>query len=299
MAIRPLILLSYYQTRKKLNEFEENLGNKIKDFSFEILHKTKEELEKNNEYTPVFLLEEIGNLFDKMRDLNHDEAKELLLIVKELKIRHAYHLYIYYAEFREKHYLSEEKFNSNYFKKLLKDICKGQPDNLKECIASTIYDSMKKKNTDQSSITLDYNFFKTIKDYWKLLFENINQKISDSLMGSLSIILNYNKEYYSKYKTFLYKLIKRNIQDSNVEESFYRPVLMPGIISCISKYCPNDLIDFLLLFLEKGDQVTGYFPFQFEIKNSLISEIKKQKEKISNEKIEQAKKELQKYNISL
>ena len=299
-SIMPLVNLSHHQTRKKLNSFKEGLGDEIKDFSFAILKQTEREIrdkfEKNN-YNPVFLLNRIGDLFNMMKDLSEKEAIEVLYFVRKFNITRVDHLFIYYALFREKYFLSEGKFNSDKIKDFLKDICSSKPDRLKECVSFTIYKGIENKDKETSKIEPNFDFFERIKNYWSLLFDNISKDMNFPLFMSLCFVLNHNKSYYDHYRDYLFKLIEEILK--HVEKSGDYFIHLRKILPAVSKHNPDDLIAMLFLFLKKGDNIRGYIPFRYEVVQHLIPEIEKSKGSISQDKLRRAENELQKYNISL
>ena len=108
--------------------------------------------------------------------------------------------------------------------------------------------------------------------------------------------MNCDKSYYDKYKKYFFILIKKTLE--SIKESEDSDFLdWEEVLQAVSKHAPNDLINILFLFLDKGNKVTGWIPFHYEVINSLIPEIKKQKNKITKDKISRAVTELNKYNI--
>ena len=75
------------------------------------------------------------------------------------------------------------------------------------------------------------------------------------------------------------------------------PVFLREVLPAISKHKLDDLIEVLVLFLKKGDNITGRIPFYYEVVNDLVPEIKTQESKIDQKKIKKIREELQKYNI--
>ena len=292
-AIMPLINLAHHEIRNKLNDFKKGLGYEIKNLAFAIIEKTKEETERNK-YTPLGLFNKISRLFDYMRDLDEKSAEQFLSFVKHFRVKEANHLFIYYALFRERFFKEKGSFNSERFKSLLKDICKGEPDQLKQSLAFTIYESIANKKQNGKSEP-DFKFFEQVKDYWVLLFENISKNMYFSLFMTLSFVLK-NESYYQNYKKYFFQLIDNAL--GNLESSGYF-LHINRILPAITKNNPDDLVETLLLFLKKGDFARGYIPFGYEVRQKLIPEIKKIKNKISQKKICQAKEELKKYNINL
>ena len=198
----PLISLSYYPIREKLNKYQKGLGDMIKKFAFKVMETTEIEIRENNKYNPKEVLDLIGQLFDIVRDLNKEEAKKVLNFIQNHKITNCSHLFIYYAIFRENHYVKNKKFKSDDFKYLLRSICKGTSDSydkagvLKREIASVIYKGIKNKTDNTDKTEPDFAFFEKIKDYWVLLFNNISKEdiyigTQLSLLLTLSFILNH------------------------------------------------------------------------------------------------------------
>ena len=125
-----MINLSYYEMRNKLNNFKPSLGDEIKNLSFSIIEKTKKEIEENG-YTPYELFNGISCLFNYIKDLNEEEAKQFLSFVENFRISKANHFFIYYALFREKHFKEKGVFKSDVFKEMLKNICESNPGSIK------------------------------------------------------------------------------------------------------------------------------------------------------------------------
>ncbi len=310
-AIIPLESLSYYHTRKKLNQLKKGFGDKIKQFAFTILEKTDQEIKENNPNPkPKGMLDAIGRLFDVVRDLNEDEAKKVLSFIQKHDVEEFDHLFIYYALFREEHLSDKGKFKSDYFKNLLKSICKGQANKfnqnhqlLREHISFTIYHSMKLDDQNKNQATymfnLDEDFFEKIKPYWKLLLTNPTQKIESYIIMSFGIILKHNQNYYSKYKKYFFNFIKKIIDKKpEFDNDYYALLNIDMVLPAIVKYAPNDLIELLFLFLNKGNSKTGDIPFSYQV-DILKPEIEKHQKHISKENINKAKAELNKYNINL
>lgn len=295
-AIMPLINLSYYQVRENLNKYKSGLGDEVKKFAFAILEQTEKEIEENT-YNPVVLFNQITRLFDLIRDLKEEEAKKVLCFIRKFNIAEAGYLFIYYAIFREKYSLFSEKvFKADWFKKELKRICQGKTDNLKRKISSSLYRDFENKNKETNKPNPDFDFFEKIKDYWILLFEDI-KGITFSLIQTLAIVLDRDKNYYDRYKKHLFKLLEKELK--NIEESKEDCYLhLDEVLQAVAKHEPDDLTKILLLFLKKGNKVTGSIPFRYEVVEKLIPEIKKQKNKIDDDKIKKLSTELKKYNIT-
>ena len=296
-AIIPLINLAHHKTRSKLNDFKAGLGDEIKNLAFSIIERTKEEIEKNN-YTPFELFSKISHLFDYIRDLNEKEAEQLLSFVKYFRIAEADHFFIYYALFRGKYFEEKGAFKSENFKKLLKDICKSEPDQLKRSISFTMYKSIENKKQN-GELEPDFNFFEQVKDYWVLLFDNIDNRSKDMffpLLMTLSFVLE-KESHYNNYKKYFFQLMNEALKNHEKSSDYFLHI--DKIFPAISKNNPDDLIKTLFLFLQKGDSASGYIPFSYEVKQKLIPEINRVKNKISQEKICQVEEELKKYNEKL
>ena len=300
----PMTTLSFYPIRKKLNQYQNGLGDVIKDFAFDLMKKTETEIKAHNTYNPKEVLDLIGRLFDIIRDLNEEEAKQVLSFMQKYKIANYSHLFIYYAIFRDN---KNKNFKSDDFKYLLRNICTGDSDSydktgvFKREIASVIYKGIKNK-TNNTDTRPDFDFFEKIKDYWVLLFNNINKEdihidTQLSLLLTLPFILNHSQFYYNKYREYLFKLLSMALEfrKGDISES---PLHLEQVLPAISKHKPDDLIEeVLVLFLKKGDNVTGWIPFKYEVVNDLVPEIKKQQNKIDQKKIKQMREKLQQYNI--
>ena len=250
---------------------------------------------KKNNYTPFKLFDKISDLFDYIRDLNEEEAKKFLSFVKRFRIAKASHFFIYYALFRKKHFEEKGAFKSDIFKEVLRDICKSEPDQLKYHLSFTIYKSIENK-TQNGESEPDFEFFEKVKDYWILLFENINKDMFFPLLMALSFILK-NKVYYNNYKGYFFQLIKKILEDHENSSDYF--IGLDEILPGIAKNNPDDLSKIFFLFLEKGDSTKGYIPFGYEVREYLIPEIKKAKDKISPNIICKIEEELKKYNETL
>ena len=293
-AIIPLINLAHHEIRNKLNDFKKGFGDKIKNLAFAIIEKIKEEIEENK-YTPYKLFSEISHLFDYMRDLNEEEAEQFLSFVEHFRIKEADHFFIYYALFREKHFKEKGSFKSKDFKKMLKDICKGQSDQLKQSISFTIYKSVENKKQNGESKS-DFHFFEQVKDYWTFLFDDISEDMFFPLLMTLSFVLK-NKLYYDEYKKYFFQLVGKMLKNCENSNNYF--IHLDSILPVISENNPNDLATILFLFLEKGDSARGYIPFGYEVRRYLIPEIRKAKDKISPETRCKIERELKKYNEAL
>ena len=293
-AIMPLINLAHHEIRDKLNDFGESLGDEIKSLAFSIIEKIEEEIKKNN-YTPFELFDEISHLFDYIRDLDEEEAGKLLSFVECFRIAEANHFFIYYALFREKHFEAKGTFKSDIFKERLRNICKSNPDQLKYSLSFTIYKDIENKRQEGESQP-DFEFFEKVKDYWILLFEDINEDMFFPLVMTLSFVLK-NNIYYNNYKKYFFQLIKKALENRENSNDYF--IHLDNILPAISENNPDDLAKILFLFLEKGDSARGHIPFSYEVRRHLIPEIKKAKDKISSETICKIEKELKKYNETL
>ncbi len=295
-AIMPLLNLSYYRTRKNLNKYKPGLGDEVKNFAFAILEQTEQEIEINK-YHPVNLLNQIGRLFNVIRDLDEREAKKVLYFIRKFNIAEEDHLFIYYAVFREKDPLFKGiDFKTDWFKEELKKICKGKTNSLKGAISFTIYKRIENQNKETNKPEPDFNVFEKVKDYWVLLFKDINKNIRFSLIRALAIVLDRDKSYYDKYNKYFFILIKKTLE--SIKESEDSDFLhWKEVLQAVSKHAPDDLTKILFLFLDKGNKGTGWIPFHYEVINSLIPEIKKQRNKITKDKVSRVVTELKKYNI--
>ena len=170
---------------------------------------------------------------------------------------------------------------------------KAIPDQLKYELSFTMYKDI--KNERQNSEP-DFQFFEKIKDYWILLFKNRSKKMFFPLLMTLSFVLK-KSSYYNSYKEYFFQLINEEIRNSETSGDYF--LYIDKIAPAISKNNPDDLIKTLSLFLNKGDSARGYIPFSYEVKQKLIPEIKKMKNRISPQKIVKIEQELQKYNESL
>ena len=270
----------------------EALGNKVKELSFSILKKIEEEVEKN-QYNPSELFNNIVYLFSCMKDLNEKEAEKFLSFFKKFRIEEASQFFISYALFGEESFKKERSFKSERFKKMLRDICCSKADGLKYHLSFTIYRLIKNKNQN-GEFNLD--FFEKVKEYWVLLFNDINKQMAFPLLMTLSSVLK-NKKYYRKYIKIFFQLLNKILEDRKKKPSDYF-IHLDHILPVISANNPNDLSKTLFLFLKKGNSKEGYIPFRYEVERRLIPEIKKVKNEMSKENWSKIKKELGKYDLN-
>ncbi len=292
----PLISLSYYQTRKTLNKYKPGLGDEVKKFAFQLLNQTTKEVEKYKR-TPNELFNQIGNIFNVIRDLNTQDAKTVLDFIKTFNVAEYSYLFIYYALLRDKEPIisSEIPFDSKFFKKILKNICcENSSNTLKEKLSFTIYKWIK---SEDKNIPPDFDFFNKIEPYWISLLKNTNPSMYLFLIGVLSIVLSKNSDFYEKYKKYLFTLIKDMIKTALKSGDYFTHSQQTFLV--VAEKNPDDLITILLLILEKGDTARGIFPLSYEVREDLIPIIKDNKKKISPQKIQKAENELKKYNLKL
>ena len=294
-AIMPLINLAHHEIRARLNKFKAGLGDEIKKLAFSIIERTKGEIEENK-YTPYELFSKISILFDYIKDLNENEAEKLLSFIERFRIAGADHFFIYYALCRKDYFKEKGKFNSAPFKERLRNVCKSEPDQLKNSLSFTIYKIIENKRADGRLRDTDFEFFEMAKDYWILLFENVSKNMLFPLLMTLSFVLK-NKSYYHGYKKYFFQLIEKALKKwGNSNEYFLH---LNHILPAVSENSPDDLAEILFLFLDKGDPSRGYIPFIYEARHALIPEISKARGKISKGKLSKAEQELAKYGLSL
>ena len=290
-AITPLISLAHPEIRNKLNDFKIGLGDEIKKLAFAIIEKTKKEIEESK-YTPYELFKKISFLFNYMKDLDKEEAKKFLSFIECFRVKEANCFFIYYALFREKYFKEKGIFESDIFKKMLIRVCKSEPDQLKYSLSFTIYKAIKTKRKN-GELKPDFEFFESIKNYWILLFEKMDKNMFFPLLMTLSFVLK-NKRYYNNYKKYFFQLIKKILENRENSNDWF--IHLDVILPAISENNPDDLAEILFLFLKKGDSARGYIPFSYEVRQHLIPEINRVKNKISQEKMCKVKAELKKYN---
>ena len=274
LALLPLSNLSYPQIREQLNKFNLNLGDEVKSYLFKIIEVTKKDINENQitqgieNYNPRGFFRYIARLFDKARDLNEEEAEKLLSFFQEFQVDDTGHLFIYYALFREKIF-PEIKFNSEKFKEILNEICKGEVNDIKRDIASILHEQFKKEDE------LEDSKFKLLHSYWINLFDTSDKNLAFRLSYTLRYILQ-RENYYKNNIQYLFKIADELLKNWNSNQSLgFLTMNMEKIIPIIIKNNKEDLAKFLLKFLEKGDSSQGRLPFSYEVKRFLIPEYDK------------------------
>ena len=235
-----------------------------------------------------------------MRDLNEEEAEQVLDFINTFKITKACQLFIYYALFREKTKVfskKEQKFESQKFKERLKYICQRKPNTIKEQITFIMSREIEQDFNEQTSN--QQKIFNEIKDYWNLLFDDVSKNMISYLIKGLSVLLKQNKFYYLEYKEYLFKIIKTILE--GIDKFQYVYLDLDGIVPSIVKYDVKDLIQIIQLFLKKGDTEKGLIPFDSEIKKNIIPAIKEaiKQGSLSDKEITKINKELGKYSLSI
>ncbi len=158
------------------------------------------------------VLEYVSNVFDKLRNITAEEAKEVLttFCYNEKKINpeyltsHVVPLVIFFAEFRKK---NEAGFDNYWFQVFLENFIKDAKDS---CLRSTLIWHMWRV------IEEDASNYQLVKKYIPLLFENISDH---EPVGQMEFLVNEvlkadSKDGIELYITFLNYLDKMNFSSS-------------------------------------------------------------------------------------
>jgi len=181
-ALVPLIELAHPWRRKKLNEYQKGLGDSVKKLAFDVVDITDRQF-KLKEAKPKSMLRYLVSIFSYIRDLTTDEAKRILKFFEDHEQTEAYFLFIYFAEFNR-----DESFDSNFFKKKLREICEKRS-TFRESFSREFWITAEDDNKEKT------NNFEKIEQYWKLLFNEYQKEVFEDLYRTLEITLTWRSKY--------------------------------------------------------------------------------------------------------
>ena len=241
-ALVPLAELANPSRRKMLNEYKNGLGDSIKDLSLGIIRRTKDDIYKER-INPVEIVERLIRVFSYIRDLNTDEAKEILLFFEQQKAPDAQFLFIYYAIYREYQHESIP-FDSLYFKEKLEELCKENEffrPKLSWQFWVTAEDDEKKNKHE----------FGAMECYWELLFSKYDKRVFDCIYNTLEITLKWPDKYES-HKELLKKAFDMQIdyyKSLGQNENLWDP--RKEILQIIKEHSVLDFLDIFSYIIEK------------------------------------------------
>ena len=249
-ALVPLADLANPVRRKTLNEFKSGLGDSIKDLALSVIRKTKDDIYKER-MNPVEIVERLIRVFSHIRDLNTNEAKEILLFFEQQKAKDSQFLFIYYAIYRE-HQYDSIPFDASFFKEKLKELCKDNEifrPKLSWQFWVTV-DNDEKKNEHE---------FDKMECYWELLFSKYDERVFDYIYNTLEITLKWPDKYES-HKELLKKAFDMQI---DYYKSFEQEVRLWGpkkkILQIVKEHSTLDFINIFNYFIEKLNENIIFF----------------------------------------
>jgi hypothetical protein len=268
-ALIALIELAHPYRRNLLNEYESGLGDKVKELAFRTIEITKKDI-KDTGANPSEITGILVNLFSRIKDLHTEEAKGILTFFEDQDEEEAYHLFIFFAEFRELHF-PEITFDPKWFKKKLKTLCKTK-NPLRSKIAFEFW-VVAKDNTPED--------FERIENYWKLFFNDYEKGVYDDLYRALEVTLTWPGKYAQHFRLFMKAL--ENELKANQYLKQPRQVWSMDSDSIFKYLRKNKISDFLVslnVLLENLDENTFYSGKSQLISmfGSIIPKFKKQRE---------------------
>lgn len=230
-------LLELVKRRNLMNKYEPGLGDKVKTTSLDIIRCLKTQINSTKKI-PKHLLINLFYVFSYIRDLNTEEAKQVVQFFLENEITEAVGLLIYFSIFRNKQF-KEIAFSSKYFKGELSKIC--ETDNLfREETAKQFLIRLSDKEA------ISYHDFIKVEKYWVKLFSHYNRNVFHNLYRTLAITLKWK----SKYKAHLTLLKDAMLKEIKYLRELEQYVQYWGIDSKIFQILiKQNTKDFLEVFL--------------------------------------------------
>lgn len=248
-ALIPLMELARLSRRKKLNELEQGLGDKVKELAFGVLESIEKEYESDEKVSKDFL-NFLYAVFVKIPDVNTEEAKRIVDFFMKFKNEHIGTLLWFLAEFRDESY-PEVPFDSTYFKEKLEEICRTRNPFRKRVVSD--FWGMLKGCPPYGGYDFD-----RVEKYWKLFFEKYQKDVYRFLYYALEISLQ-KPDKYEEHKELLKKAITTEIEYyKNNEKKAYLWEPGPVIFEILKNRNPDDFLDVFLLILNLKDENIHY-----------------------------------------
>lgn len=237
-ALIPLIELAHPWRRKKMNEFKNGLGDEVKKIAFLLMNDLNQQF-SSGEASPKALVEYLLHVFSYIRDLNADDAKNVLTFFEKQEETDAHFLFTYFAEFVE-----DESFDKSYFRDKLIALC--STDNpFKETFAWEFWRAADEDNEKKTDT------FCKVESYWKILFNKYHARTFDNIYRTLDITLTWPQKY-SEHKD----LFKRAL---GIEIDYYVGIKQSGELwepgsktfQILASHSADDYLEVLLFLLEK------------------------------------------------
>lgn len=249
-ALVPLVEIAHPTRRKMINEYKSNLGNRIKNLAFKTIKITDEQI-KSTGANPKAILKNLTDVFSYIRDLNTEEAKEVLAFFEDHNESEAHFLFIYFAEFRENEY-RDIPFNAKYFKEKLKEICKDN-DIFRPNIAWRFWRIVRRDEEEGK------NNFEKIEQYWKLLLNKYQKKVFDNFYRTLEITLAWPGKY-AVHKELLKKAIQK---ETEYIKKIKQPVQIWGprreIFQILKEHNNDDFLEVFYCLVKNINENIHYF----------------------------------------
>lgn len=250
MALINLIDLAYLPRRNLLNEYESGLGDKIKTTSFNIIKNLSVQI-KSTKTKPKSLLINLAHVFSNIRDLNTNEAKQVIQFFIENEIKEAIVLLIYFSIFREKQF-KDIPFDPKYFKKELGKICETENIFREEAALQFLRLITKERKAL-------YQYFLKIENYWERLFSYYDRTTYDYLYKTLAYTLKWKSKYNSHLALLKDAILKETKHLRELGSYVQSWGIDPEIFHILIKKNKKDFLDVFLLLLKNIDENINIF----------------------------------------
>lgn len=240
LALASLLDLANLYRRNILNQFEPGLGDNVKIHSLDIITRLKAQIITTDKI-PKHLLNNLVLVFSYIRDLNTEEAKQVVQFFLDYEIKGIVGILIYFSIFRERQF-KNIPFDSLYFKNQLNKICETK-------------NIFREETAKQFRILLSdnekslYQNFLKIEKYWVKLFSDYDRDVFDHLYKSLAITMTWN----SKYKSHLVLLKEAIKKETRFLSELGTPIQYwfrnSDIFEILIKKNKKDFLEVFLLFL--------------------------------------------------
>jgi len=269
-ALVPLTELANYSRRNALNIYKSGLGDKVKAVALQVIDNTQKNT-TSPDGGPKDLIKHLLVLFSNIRDLTTSEAKDIIRFFDMYQMEESRFLYVYFAIYREKQF-KKIHFNAKYFKKKLMDICRSV-NKISHSIAWEFWIIIQDDKKDKTN-----NYRKLVK-YWKLLFENYDQRTWEFLYRTLELTLQ-DKTKYKESIQLLKKALSKEFEyyrQNPIQKQSWEPG--PEIFQVIAIKNKNDFLEILYFVVSNINDKIG-FPWMRELATIFTSTKAKSKKQI-------------------
>ncbi|MCK4666163.1 hypothetical protein KAU33_05415 [Candidatus Dependentiae bacterium] len=256
-AMVPLVELAHPARRKRMNEYEEGLGDQIKVIAFELLESTDKLFIEG--YKPYAIVKHLLTMFSYIRDISTTKANNVLDFFEKYEIDRADFLFIYFAEFKK-----EKDFDKKRFQERLKKLCR-EDSTFKEKFAFEFWRIAKDSKTN----------FQKIKKYWKEILKKYDKRSFEGIYYSFEEIFKWNLKE-SEYNEYL-KLFKNTLETEmkyHLENKKPITLWFPHDIAfeLIFKDHQEDFLDLFELFLKYNKK---YLDENIDVRYYVIHDLEK------------------------